>query len=55
MIVFLQKKTKREFYSEDKKRIFTEKKEKKTYQKSLIVFYLNVATALRYGTAFLNS
>ena len=29
MIVFLQKKPKTEFYSEDKKRIFTEKKKKK--------------------------
>ena len=29
MIVFLRKKTKTEFYSEDKKSIFTEKKEKK--------------------------
>ena len=45
MIVFLQKKTKAKFYSENKRRIITEKKEK-TYQKSLNVFYLNFATAL---------
>ena len=53
MIVLLQKKTKTEFYSGDKEEKI--QKKKKTYQKSLNVFYLNFATALRYGTAISKS
>ena len=46
-----------EFYSEDKKRIFTEKKKKKIpkISKRFLSNYLNFATALRYGTALSNS
>ena len=51
---FSAKNTKTEFYSENKKE-YLQKKRKKTYQKSLNIFYLNFATALRYGTAFSNS
>ena len=47
-----KKKTKTEFYSEDKKKNIYRKKRKKN---CLNVFYLNFATALRYGTTFSNS
>ena len=46
-----KKKQKRNFIQKTKKNNYR----KKTYQNSLNVFYLNFATALRYGLAFSNS
>ena len=54
MIVFLQKKKQKRNFIQKTKKEYLQKKNK-TYQKSLNVFYLNFATALRYGTAFSNS